>query len=228
MGIAGFAVRRRVAVAMLSLAIVVLGLFAAPRLAIALLPSFAPPVVSVTVAYSNVSPETMETTITRPIENAVSRVAGIDFIESNSFQGLSTVRVQFEFGTDINVAAVDVQQQVARIRSSLPNDPALQEPQIAKADPNATAVLSLQVSDASRSQRDLSDLIVNQLSDELASVPGVGSIGVSGVTQRAIMVEPDVHRLAALGMTLSMLMTRIANENVDLPAGVIQIGSQEF
>jgi HAE1 family hydrophobic/amphiphilic exporter-1 len=228
MSIARFAVTRRVAVAMLSAAIVILGLFAAPRLAVALLPTFAPPVISVNVTYPNASPETIETTVTRPIENAVSRVSGIDILESTSSQGQSSVRVQFVFGTDINAAAVDVQQQVARIRSSLPNDPALQEPQIAKADPNATAVLSLEVTDPSRSQRDLSDLIVNQLSDELASVQGVGSIGVSGVTQRAIMVEPDVHRLAALGMTLNTLMTRIADENVDLPAGVIQIGSQEF
>ncbi|HKW44228.1 MAG TPA: efflux RND transporter permease subunit, partial [Candidatus Eremiobacteraceae bacterium] len=228
MSIARFAVTRRVAVAMLSAAIVILGVFAAPRLAVALLPSFAPPVISVNVTYPNASPETIETTVTRPIENAVSRVSGIDILESTSSQGQSSVRVQFLFGTDINAAAVDVQQQVARIRSSLPNDPALQEPQIAKADPNATAVLSLQVSDANRSQRDLSDLIVNQLSDELASVQGVGSIGVSGVTQRAIMVEPDVHRLAALGLTLDTLMTRINSENVDLPAGVVKIGPQEF
>src|SRR3984893_8199689 len=228
MGIAAFAVRRRVAVAMLSLAIVVLGLFAAPRLAVALLPSFAPPVVSVTVAYSNVSPETMETTITRPIENAVSRVSGIDFIESNSFQGLSTVRVQFLFGTDINVAAVDVQQQVARIRASLPNDQALQEPQIAKADPNATPVLTVAVTDPLMTQRALSDLIVNSLSDEFASVHGVGSLGVSGVAQRAIVIEPNEHKLAAAGLTIDTLLQRIKNENVDLPAGVIQIGRNEY
>src|SRR6202163_3187413 len=213
---------------MLSLAIVVLGLFAAPRLAIALLPSFAPPVVSVTVAYGNVSPETMETTITRPIENAVSRVAGIDFIESNSFQGLSTVRVQFQFGTDINVAAVDVQQQVARIRASLPNDQALQEPQIAKADPNATPVLTVAVTDRLMTQSALSDLIVNSLSDEFASVHGVGSLGVSGVAQRAIVIEPNEHKLAAAGLTLDTLLQRIKNENVELPAGVIQIGRNEY
>jgi HAE1 family hydrophobic/amphiphilic exporter-1 len=227
-GIAGFAVRRRVAVAMLSLAIVVLGLFAAPRLAIALLPSFAPPVVSVTVAYSNVSPETMETTITRPIENAVSRVSGIDFIESNSFQGLSTVRVQFQFGTDINVAAVDVQQQVARIRASLPNDQALQEPQIAKADPNATPVLTVAVTDSLMTQSALSDLIVNSLSDEFASVHGVGSLGISGVAQRAIVIEPDEHKLAAAGLTIDTLLQRVKNENVELPAGIIQIGRNEY
>ena len=228
MSVARFSVNRRVAVAMLSLAIVVLGLFAAPRLAVALLPTFAPPVVSVSVAYSNVSPETIETSVTRPIENAVSRVSGIDILESNSFEGLSTVRVQFEFGTDINVAAVDVQQQVARIRASLPNDPALQEPQIAKADPNATPVLTLEVTDTSRTQRDLSDLMVNQLSDEFASVRGVGSVGISGVTQRAITIEPDEHKLAAAGIPIDMLLTRIKNENVDLPAGVIKIGQNEY
>jgi HAE1 family hydrophobic/amphiphilic exporter-1 len=213
---------------MLSLAIVVLGFFAVPRLAVALLPSFAPPVVSVTVAYSNVSPETMESTITRPIENAVSRVSGIDFIESSSFQGLSTVRVQFAFGTDINVAAVDVQQQVARIRASLPNDPNLQEPQIAKADPNATPVLIVAVTDALMTQTALSDLIVNSLSDEFASVHGVGSLGVSGVSQRAIVVEPDEHKLAANGLTIDGMLQRIKNENVDLPAGIIQIGRNEY
>lgn len=228
MSIARFAVTRRVTVAMLSAAIVVLGLFAAPRLAVALLPTFAPPVVTVSTAYGNVSPETIESTVTRPIENAVSRVSGIDILESNSYTGLSSVRVQFDFGTDINVAAVDVQQQIARIRASLPNDPALKEPQVIKADPNATPVLALEVTDATRRQRDLSDIIVNELSDELASVRGVGSVGVSGVTQRAIMVEPDERRLASLGLTLATLITRINNENVDLPAGVIRIGPNEY
>src|SRR5579872_2850661 len=228
MSIARFAVTRRVAVAMLTAAIVVLGFFAAPRLAVALLPSFAPPVVTVSTAYGNASPETIESTITRPIENAVSRVSGIDILESNSFQGQSTVRVQFDFGTDINVAAVDVQQQVARIRASLPNDPLLKEPQIIKADPNATPVLVLQVTDPTLTQRDLSDLIVNELSDDLASVHGVGSVGASGITQRAILIEPDEHRLAAVGLSLNTLVTRIQNENVDLPAGVVKIGSNEY
>src|SRR6202051_3022323 len=228
MSVARFSVNRRVAVAMLSLAIVVLGLLPPPRLAVALLPTFAPPVVSVSVAYSNVSPETIETSVTRPIENAVSRVSGIDILESNSFEGLSTVRAQFEFGTDINVAAVDVQQQVSRIRASLPNDPALQEPQIAKADPNATPVLTLEVTDTLMTQSALSDLIVNSLSDEFASVHGVGSLGVSGVAQRAIVIEPDEHKLAGFGLTIDTLLQRIKNENVELPAGVIQIGRNEY
>ncbi len=96
-----------------------------------------------TVNYGNVSPETMESTVTRPIENAVSRVSGIDYLQSNSFQGQTTVRATFKYGTDINVAATDIQQQVARAATSLPNDPNLQQPQIQKADPNALPVVRL-------------------------------------------------------------------------------------
>ncbi|MGH7684844.1 MAG: efflux RND transporter permease subunit, partial [Vulcanimicrobiaceae bacterium] len=132
------------------------------------------------------------------------------------------------YGTDINVAANDVQQQVARIRSSLPNDPTLQEPQVIKADPNATPVLVVSIADSQRTQRDLSDLMTNQLSDEFASVHGVGSVGFSGVTQRAIMIEPNEHQLAAAGISLDTLLSRVANENVNLPAGIIQIGPREY
>src|SRR5580704_16861435 len=116
---------------MIALAIVVLGFFAFPRLAIALLPNFTQPVVTVSVSYPNVGPEQMEALITRPIENAVSRVNGIQQINSTSSEGQTEVSAQFYFGTNIDTAAVDVQQQVDRIRSQLPNDPNLQQPQVA-------------------------------------------------------------------------------------------------
>src|SRR6202011_1958368 len=158
LSIADFAVTRRVTVAMMATAIVVLGIFAIPRLPIALLPSFQPPVVSVTVNYGNVAPETMESTVTRPIENAVARVSGIDYLQSDSFQGQTQVRAVFKFGTDINVAATDIQQQIARISNQLPNDPNLQAPQILKADPNGLPVVFMYVTDTARTQRDLNDL----------------------------------------------------------------------
>ena len=226
--IARFAVTRRVSVAMLATAIVVLGIFALPRLPVDLLPAFQPPVVSVTVNYGNVAPETIESTVTRPLENAIARVAGIDYLQSNSTQGQSSVRAQFKFGTDINVAVNDIEQQVARARGQLPNDPNLQEPQIAKADPNAAPVVRYYVTDATRTQRDLNDLFTNVLSDQLSSVSGVGSVGVDGGQTRAIMVAPDQNKIAAYGLTNSDIIKKLANENVDFPAGLISIGPQEF
>jgi HAE1 family hydrophobic/amphiphilic exporter-1 len=228
LSIADFAVTRRVTVAMLALAIVVLGLFAIPRLPIALLPSFQPPVVTVTVNYGNVAPETMESTVTRPLENAVSRVSGIDYLQSNSFTGQSMIRATFKFGTNINVAATDIQQQVARAATSLPDDPLLQPAQIQKADPNSIPVVRLSVTDQTRPLRDLFDLFNNQLADEFAGVAGVGSVTVFGGAQRAIMVEPDANALAGYGLDTNAVVNKIKNENVDAPAGVLAIGPKEF
>jgi hydrophobic/amphiphilic exporter-1 (mainly G- bacteria), HAE1 family len=228
LSIADFAVTRRVTVAMLATAIVVLGLFAIPRLPIALLPSFQPPVVSVTVNYGNVAPETMESTVTRPIENAVSRVSGIDYLQSNSFTGQTVVRATFKFGTNINVAATDIQQQVARAATSLPNDPLLQPAQIQKADPNSIPVVRLSVTDQTRPLRDLYDLFNNQLADEFAGVAGVGSVSVFGGAQRAIMVEPDANVLAGYGLDTNAVVNKIKAENIDAPAGVLAIGPKEF
>jgi len=228
LSIARFAVTRRVSVAMLATAIVVLGIFALPRLPVDLLPSFQPPVVSVTVNYGNVSPETMESVVTRPLENAVARVAGIDYLQSTSTQGQSSVRAQFKFGTDINVAVNDIEQQVARARGSLPNDPNLKEPQIAKADPNAAPVARYYVTDTTRTQRDLNDLFTNVLADQFSAVSGVGSVAVDGGQVRAIMVAPDQNKIAGYGLTNSDIIKKLANENVDFPAGLISIGPQEF
>ncbi len=228
MSIAHFAVNRRVAVSMIALAIVVLGIFALPRLPIALLPNFTQPVVTVSVTYPNVGPEQMESLVTRPIENAVSRVNGIQQINSTSSEGQTRVTAQFYFGTNIDTAAVDVQEQVDRIRSQLPNDPNLQQPQIAKYDSNALPVVRMFITDPNMTLRALGDLFTNQLSDEFASVDGVAAVTVTNDEQRAIMVQPDSGALAGYGVSLDQITARIQQENLNLPAGIIQVGPNEY
>ncbi|HTU80772.1 MAG TPA: efflux RND transporter permease subunit [Candidatus Acidoferrales bacterium] len=228
MSIAKFAVHRRVAVSMIALAIVVLGVFALPRLPIALLPNFTQPVVTVSVTYPNVGPEQMETLITRPIENAVSRVNGIQQINSDSTEGNSSVEAQFYFGTNIDTAAVDVQEQVSRIWGTLPNDPNLQQPVITKFDANSLPVVRAYITDPNMPLRDLGDLFTNQLSDEFSAIDGVANVTIANDQQRAIMVEPNANLLAADGITLQQIMQRIAQENVNLPAGIVQVGQNEY
>ncbi len=228
MSIANFAVTRRVTVAMIACAILVLGFFAIPRLPVSLLPSFSPPVITVTVNYPNVGPEQMEALVTRQIENAVSRVNGISVIDSTSTQGQSQVRATFHYGVNIDTAAVDVQQQVDRVRSSLPNDPTLQQPQIFKFDANSLPIVRAYVTDPNMTLRNLGDLFTNQLADEFSSVDGVAAVTATVDQQRAIMVEPDANKLAAYGLTMSQIVTRISQENVNLPAGIVRIGTNEF
>ncbi len=228
MPIAKFAVHRRVAVSMIALAIVVLGFFAFPRLAIALLPNFTQPVVTVSVTYPNVGPEQMETLITRPIENAVSRVNGIQQINSSSSEGNTQVTAQFYFGTNIDTAAVDVQEQVSRIWGTLPNDPNLQQPVITKFDSNSLPVVRMFVTDSNMTLRDLGDLFTNQLGDEFSSIDGVAAVTVGNDQQRAIMIEPNAEALAVNGISLQQIMQRVAQENINLPAGIVQVGKSEY
>ena len=213
---------------MIATAIIVLGLFAFPRLPVDLLPSFTPPVVTVSINYTNVAPQQMETLITRPIENAVSRVPGIQQINSESSEGNSQVTAQFYYGTNIDTAAVDVQQQVARIFSSLPNDPNLSQPTINKFDPNQLPVVRTYVTDPNMPSRDLLDLWTNTLSDEFSSVAGVASVSVSGDQTRAIMIQPDANKLAGYGLTMSQIVSRVGQENLNLPAGIVQISNKEY
>ncbi len=228
MPIAKFAVHRRVAVSMIALAIVVLGVFAVPRLPISLLPNFTQPVVTVSVTYPNVGPQQMETLITRPIENAVSRVNGIQQINSSSSEGNSSVTAQFYFGTNIDTAAVDVQEQVSRIWGTLPNDPNLQQPVITKFDSNSLPVVRMFVTDPNMTLRDLGDLFTNVLSDQFSSINGVAAVTVGNDQQRAIMIEPNTDALAVNGISLQQIMQRVAEENINLPAGIVQVGKSEY
>ncbi|MDQ2992086.1 MAG: efflux RND transporter permease subunit, partial [Candidatus Eremiobacteraeota bacterium] len=228
MSIAQFAVNRRVAVTMIALAIVVLGLFALPRLAVALLPSFSPPALNVSLSYPNVGAEQMETLVTRPLENAISRVNGIQRIESTSSLGSTRINATFYYGVNIDTASVNVQQQIDRIRNSLPNDPNLGQPQIVKFDSNSLPIARMFVTDPNMSMRDLSDLFNNYLGDEFSAVNGVASVSINADQQHAVMIAPNPSALAADNLTMSQISQRLQQENVTLPAGIVQIGTNEY
>ncbi len=170
----------------------------------------------------------METLITRPIENAVSRVAGIQQINSTSSEGTSTVNAQFYYGTNIDTAAVDVQEQISRIWSTLPNDPNLSQPTINKFDPNQLPVVRLYATDSNMTLRNLGDLWTNTLSDEFSSVAGVASVSVSNDQTRAIMIQPNADKIAGYGLTMSQIVSRVGQENLNLPAGIVQIANKEY
>jgi HAE1 family hydrophobic/amphiphilic exporter-1 len=228
MSIAHFAVNRRVAVTMIAMAIVVLGLFALPRLAVALLPSFSPPALNVSLSYPNVGAEQMETLVTRPLENAISRVNGIQRIESTSSLGSTRINATFYYGVNIDTASVNVQQQIDRIRNSLPNDPNLGQPQIVKFDSNSLPIVRMFVTDPNMSMRDLGDLFNNYLGDEFSAVNGVASVSVNADQQHAVMIQPNPNTMAAYNLTMAQITQRLQAENVTLPAGIVQIGQNEY
>jgi HAE1 family hydrophobic/amphiphilic exporter-1 len=213
---------------MAMIAIIFLGFYGARQLTIDLLPRFSFPLIFLNVTYPNVAPEEMETLVTRPIEDAVSQVPGIQQVTSTSFEGITNVRAQFNFGTNTDTAATDIREQLDRVKGRLPNDPNLSAISIFKADPTQLPVLILGVNDANLSPTQLDDLVSNTLLPQIEGVAGVAAAVETGGVQREIRVEVDNDRLAALGIPLSTVVNRLAQQNENVAGGIGREGSTEY
>jgi HAE1 family hydrophobic/amphiphilic exporter-1 len=209
--------------------LVVLGAICLTKLPVDLLPAISIPTVAVNTSWANVAPEDMETTITRPIEEAVSSVPNLYTVSSNSTLGSSSVRVQFNWGTDIGQAAVDTLQLVQKARSQFPQDPTgtLQDPVVYKFDPSTLPIIIFGVTGINDPVQ-LYTVLENEVTPILESANGVASATVTGGEQRAIMVNCDPTKLQAYGISLAQISTRIQQENLDLPAGIGRQGNTEY
>ncbi|HJP83319.1 MAG TPA: efflux RND transporter permease subunit, partial [Fimbriimonadaceae bacterium] len=227
MSIARFSVSRPVAVTMRIAALTLLGLVCLYRLPIDLLPKVDIPTVVVVTSWPNTAPQEIETQITRPIEQAVSSVPGLYNVSSNSQLGQSSVRVQLDYGVDVNQAANDVLQFVQRAARSFPNDPNIQNPAVFKFDPSSLPILIYGVSGIDDPIR-LRTLLDNEISPLLESSGGIAQVNVTGGQQRAIIVDVDPEQLAAYGVSLSTIIQRLRSENISIPAGIAADGQKEF
>ncbi len=227
MNIAQLSVTRPVTVSMRIAALVLLGLVALTRLPVDLLPNVSIPTVAVVTTWPNVAPEVVEAQVTRPIEESVSSASNLYSVDSSSTEGSSVVRVQFQWGTDVGQAAVDVLQLVERARQSFPVDPTLQTPIVYKYDPTQLPILIFAVS-GGESQVKLRTLLDNQITPLLESANGVAAAVTTGGEERAIMVNVDPDRMRAHGVSLNQIMNRVIEENVNLPAGIAKQGKTEY
>lgn len=227
MNIARFSVTRPVAVTMRIAALVLLGFVCLFRLPIDLLPRVDIPTVAISVNWPNTAPQEMETQIARPLEQSVSTVPGLKLVTSSSSLGSTFVRVQFNYGVDIDAAAIDVMQAVQRAKRRFPNDPTLSEPTVFKFDPSTMPILAYGVS----GEKDLirmRDMMVNEISPVIESADGVAQVNISGGQDRAIMVDVDPNKLQTYGISISQISSRIREENLSLPAGISREGNTEM
>ncbi len=228
MNIAQFAVNRPVAVIMRIAALVLMGCICLTRLPVDLLPKVSIPTVAVVTQWPNVAPEEIEAQITRPVEEAVSSATNLYQVNSTSVEGTSTVRVQFQWGTDIGQAAVEVMQLVERASQRFPTgDPTLQTPLVYKFDPTSFPILVFGVS-GEPDRVKLRQELDNQISPMVEAANGVASATVQGGLQRSIIVDVDPDRLRAHNLSLANVMSRITAENVNLPAGIAKQGNTEY
>jgi multidrug efflux pump len=218
-------VERPVLATVLSLLILLLGVIALTRLPNRELPDVEAPVVSVTTVYPGAAPEVVEASITEPLEDELIGIEGIKHITSTSREQVSNINLEFELARDVDLAAADVRDRVARARSRLPAD--IDEPIVAKQDADARPVLWLALFGGS-DQIELTRIAEDTIQDRLAKLPGVGLVVIAGERRMSMRIWIDNDRLTAYQLTAADVTEALRRENVDIPSGRIEGLEREF
>ncbi len=225
MKLAEVCVKRPVFATMLVLTFVVLGVFSYTQLGIDQFPKIDLPTVTVRTILPGASPEEIESEITKPIEEVINTISGIDELRSTTLEGVSLVVVQFLLDKDADVAAQEVRDKVATVTGQLPRD--TDPPVIERVDFDAAPVLSISVY-GDRPLRELTEIADKQIKQRLESVRGIGSISIVGGRRREIQLWLDADRLQAYRLTIDQVRNAIRAQDVEAPGGRIDQGPNEL
>jgi hydrophobic/amphiphilic exporter-1 (mainly G- bacteria), HAE1 family len=227
MSIPRIAIQRPVTMFMISAIIILIGVISLTRLPVDLLPDVSNPSISVRVNYPNVGPLEIEELITRPIEQSVSAVAGLERVNSTSSEGSANIRLNFAWGTDLSEAADDVRTRLDRVRGRLPED--ADPPTIFKFDSTASPIMGVGVeSDGSFDLVSLREFAEQTLSQRLERVPGVASVNIEGGLRRQIHVDLSREKITALNLPVNRVVSLLRLENQNLPLGEITEGDYTY
>ena len=225
MKISSFAVHRPIFTIMVVLIVILLGVISLLRLPIDLMPDISYPTLSISCTYENAGPEEIEELITRPIEQAMSAVPGVEEVSSVSVEGQSSVRVTFSWGTDLDAAANDIRDRLDRVVQRLPEE--VERPTLRKFDLASFPILILGASsklDPIQTRQILED----EVEYRLERVPGVAAVDIWGGLEREIHVNLDPAKINALSIPLDRILTSVREGNVNIPAGTIEKGNFEI
>ncbi|AQS60223.1 efflux RND transporter permease subunit [Desulforamulus ferrireducens] len=225
MKIADVSVDRPVAISMLIIALVVLGLFSLPRLAVDLYPDMEIPVAIVSTSYEGAAPAEVEELVTKPLENAMATTENISEIRSMSQNGFSLVILQFNWGTNMDNATIDLREKIDFVKGMLPDDAS--SPRVMKLDPNQAPIMSFALTGADGDLVKLKRVAEDDIQPRLERIKGVGSVYITGGKTREIKVILDPAKMEAYGLSATQVMQAIASDNVNGTAGQVDKGSTE-
>ncbi len=225
MSLARFSVTRPILIAMTTLAVLILGAVALVRIPIDLMPDVTSPTLSISTSYLNASPAEIEELVTRPIEQAVSAVPGVEEVSSSSSEGNSSVRVTFAWGSDLDAASNDIRDRLDRIAGHLPDE--ADRPTLRKFDLSSFPILILGAS-GGLDPIQLRKVIDDQVKYRLERIPGVAALDVRGGRSREIHVLLNPDKIKALGIPLNQVQSRLREANITLPAGNLESGNIEM
>ena len=225
MTLAEISIRRPVLTIVISLLIMLCGFISLMQLGVREYPAVDPPTLSITTSYPGAAAEVVEAQITEPIEEAVNTVAGIRTLTSTSREGASQVSAEFSLDTDLDTAASDVRDQIARAVRNLPPD--ANPPILNKAHADSQPIFGVALSSETRTQLELS-AYADSLRERLQTVPGIAGVDQPAEKRYAMRLWIDPEKLAAYGLTPLDLRQALARENIELPSGRIEGESIEL
>ena len=221
MYITDVSIRRPVVAWVFSLILIVFGIFVFWKLPVRELPSgLQPPVVQVKVDYKSASAPIIDEEVTQVIEDVIGGAEGIKNIDSKSENGKSTINIEFDTEIDLDDAANDIRERVARVVDSLPSES--NPPQILKQAAGFTTTMWLALSSSTWSDLELGDYAERYLVDQFSSVKNVGRIRVGGLRELSVRVWINPIKLAANNLTIQEVENSLRNENISLPAGTLE------
>ncbi|WP_332775897.1 efflux RND transporter permease subunit [Polaromonas sp.] len=224
--LAEVSIRRPVFATVLSLLIVLIGAVSFNRLTVREYPKIDEPVVTVSVRYPGASAEVIESQVTKPLEDSIAGIDGVDVITSISRADQAQISVRFRLEKDADSAAAEVRDRTSRVRNRLPQ--AIEEPVIAKVEADAFPVIQLAFSSDSLTALQINDLVNRIVKPRLQTVTGVADVRIFGERKYAMLVQLDTDKMAAYRLTTQDVEDSIRRSNLELPAGRIESQQREF
>jgi len=224
--ISDLCIRRPVFATVLSLLIILVGVVAYDRLPVREYPRIDEPVVTVETKYPGASSEIIESQVTKPLEDSVAGIEGVDVLTSISRPEQSQITVRFRIERDPDSASADVRDRVARVRAKLPTT--IEEPVIAKVEADANPIIWLAFSSVSMSALDVTDIANRVVKPRLQTLPGAADVRVFGERKYSMRVWLDRDRLASYRLTPVDVEDALRRGNVEIPSGRIESSNREF
>lgn len=225
MSITELSIKRPLFITVVFTVLILFGVLSYLGLNYELLPKFDAGVVTINTTYPGASPEVVESSVTKPVEDAVSTIEGLDIITSRSMQNVSSVIVQLKNGVDDQVAQQDIERKINQIKAELPAD--VNDPVVNRVSSDQWPVISLSVT-AAMNDADLYQLVDKDIIPILSNVSGVGVVSLIGGVQRQINIKIDNSKLNSYKIPLTHVYQSLNAASVSLPAGKVASNQQEF
>ena len=225
MSIYSSSVKRPVTTILIFVALIVMGIYSLTQLPIDLYPEMELPFIGVVTTYPGASSSDIETNITRPIEDLLNSVSNLKEMTSTSSDGMSVIFMNFEYGTNLDEASNDIRSNLSFIENYLPEDS--EKPTIMKFNSSMMPIIFYAVT-ANESYMGLEKILDEKIVNPLNRIEGVGSVNLAGVPGRKVYIDVDPRKMEAYNLTIEQIGNVLRAENMNMPAGYIEMGQTDY